>query len=400
MGAGVPGKTQVGAGLVPAGGVALVGGGRRRRILQVALLSVLLLALVGGGLLVFASSQAVATVTLTLQSRIIQSTYLLTATTTTAAQGQVQAMALTQTVVQSKTAHASGYFPGLQASGFITLQNTSTSCGCPIFIPADTPFTSSTGVRVVTDTDISVAAQCMVTVAAHATIYGSGGNLPAGSIHATFGAHILGTNHLAFTGGQSGQSHALVQQADINGLTSALQVRNEQNAYNSLKSRLQSGQRLAGMPLCRSKTAADHPAGTIAMNVTVTMTTTCAAEAYDFSGVLQIVGQKVQAQAASYFNSDFVEVGTLQASVTNAAITDANSGTLLLAVQATGKWAYRFGQGLKQSLAKVIAGKDVSQVRALLSSEAGIAAVNITISGPGQNTLPSDDARITIVLKT
>jgi VCBS repeat-containing protein len=131
----------------------------------------------------------------------------------------------------------------------------------------------------------------------------------------------------------------------------------------------------------------------------VTVTTTCAAEAYDYARVVQIVQQQVQAQAASYFSSNFVEVGSLQTTVAQATVTDARTGRLLLAVQAAGRWAYRFDQSLKRSLARVIAGKDVTQVRALLNNEAGVAAVNVSISGPSQNTLPSDDAKITIVLR-
>ena len=311
----------------------------------------------------------------------------------------MQATTLTQTVSQSKTGHASGYFPGVEASGFISFSNTSTGCGCPVFIPAGTPFTSSTGVTVVIDYGISVASQCTVTVPAHAMIYGPAGDIPAGSIHAAFGAHVTGTNRFAFTGGQSGQSNALVQQSDINSLASALQSQNEQNAQAGLESQLTSGQRLAGTPRCQSKTSADHPAGSFATSVTVTVKTTCTAEAYDFAGVVQIVQQEVQTQATSYFSSDFVEVGTLQTTVTNATVTDAKTGTLLLAVQAVGKWAYHLSQSFKQSLAKLIAGLDVNRARALLSSETGIAAVNIAISGPNQNTLPSDDSKITIVLR-
>jgi hypothetical protein len=408
MGAGVLESTQVagaGGGVAATGGVAAAGGAaggrrrRRRRTLLVAIIIVLLLALIGSGLFVFAGSQATATVTLTLQSRTIQSTYLVTAVTTTTSQGQVQATTLTQTVSQSKTGHASGYFPGVEASGFISFSNTSTGCGCPVFIPAGTPFTSSTGVTVVIDYGISVASQCTVTVPAHAMIYGPAGDIPAGSIHAAFGAHVTGTNRFAFTGGQSGQSNALVQQSDINSLASALQSQNEQNAQAGLESQLTSGQRLAGTPRCQSKTSADHPAGSFATSVTVTVKTTCTAEAYDFAGVVQIVQQEVQTQATSYFSSDFVEVGTLQTTVTNATVTDAKTGTLLLAVQAVGKWAYHLSQSFKQSLAKLIAGLDVNRARALLSSETGIAAVNIAISGPNQNTLPSDDSKITIVLR-
>lgn len=402
MGAGVLESTQVagaGGGVATAGGAAGGGRRRRRRTLLAAIIIVLLLALIGSGLFVFAGSQATATVTLTLQSRTIQNTYLVTAVTTTTSQGQVQATTLTQTVSQSKTGHASGYFPGVEASGFISFSNTSTGCGCPVFIPAGTPFTSSTGVTVVIDYGISVAAQCTVTVPAHAMIYGPAGDIPAGSIHATFGAHVTGTNRFAFTGGQSGQSNALVQQSDINSLASAIQSQNEQSAQAGLESQLTSGQRLAGTPRCQSKTSADHPAGSFATSVTVTVKTTCTAEAYDFAGVVQIVQQEVQTQATSYFSSDFVEVGTLQTTVTNATVTDAKTGTLLLAVQAVGKWAYHLSQSFKQSLAKLIAGLDVSRARALLSSETGIAAVNIAISGPNQNTLPSDDSKITIVLK-
>ncbi|HEY1351225.1 MAG TPA: baseplate J/gp47 family protein [Ktedonobacteraceae bacterium] len=384
------------AALTTAGAGVFAGRRRQRRPLLVAIAVALLLVLFSSGLFVFASSQATATVTLTLQSRIVHNTYLVTAATT---QGQVQARKLTQTVAQSRTTRASGYYPGTRASGLLTFHNTSTSCGCPIFIPAGTPFTSRTGVTVVTAYDISVAAQCVVTVPARAVIYGAGGNVPADSVHATFGAHVWGTNRQAFTGGQSGQSNALVQQADINNLTSALQTQNEHTARSGLESQLHSSQRLADSPLCRSRSAADHPAGAAAAGVTVTVTTTCAAEAYDYARVVQIVQQQVQAQAASYFSSNFVEVGSLQTTVAQATVTDARTGRLLLAVQAAGRWVYRFDQSLKRSLARVIAGKDVTQVRALLNNEAGVAAVNVSLSGPSQNTLPSDDAKIAIVLR-
>jgi hypothetical protein len=371
---------------------------RRRHPLLVAIIVVVLLALLSGGLFIFASSQALATVTLTLQSRTVRNTYLVTAAITTAA-GQVQARRLTQTVAQSKTARASGYYPGTRASGFLTFHNTSSSCGCPIFIPAGTLFTSSTGVTVITASGISVAAQCVVTVPARAVIYGAGGDVPADSVHATFGAHVWGTNRQAFTGGRSGQSNALVQPADINGLTSALQIQNERTARSRLESQLHNGQHLADSPLCRSRTVADHPAGAVATDVTVAVATTCTVEAYDYTRVVQIVQQQEQAQMASYFSSNFVEVGSLQTTVAHATVTDARTGTLLLAVQVAGKWAYRFDLSLERSLARVIAGKDVAQVRALLNSEAGIAAVDVSISGLNQNTLPSDDAKITIVLR-
>src|SRR5581483_6458585 len=135
-----------------------------------------------------------------------------------------------------------------------------------------------------------------------------------------------------------------------------------------------------------------------ATSVTVTVKTTCTAEAYDYTGMVQVVQQDMQTQATSYFSSDFVEVGTPHTTVVNA-VTDARGGTLL-AVRAVGRWAYRSSKGLKQSLAKSIAGLDVNHARTLLGNENGIAAVNdISIAGPNQHLLPADDSKITIVLR-
>ncbi|MEO7018821.1 MAG: protein kinase, partial [Ktedonobacteraceae bacterium] len=158
------GTQQTSGGMIGAAGsgLAATSGGmarRRRRPLLVASLIVLTLVLVGGT--VFAAfamfgvvNQSSATVTLTLQGHTIQTSYLVTAmaSTTNTSQGQVQARTLSSTISQSKSGQASGFFLGVQASGFITFRNTSTGCGCPVIIPAGTTLISANGVRVVTDT--------------------------------------------------------------------------------------------------------------------------------------------------------------------------------------------------------------------------------------------------------
>jgi hypothetical protein len=407
-GVGVLESTQVaGAGTGMAAGGFVAGGGaiasrrrNRRRNLLIALLAALFLVIiVGSGVIVFAGSFSSATVTLTLQSHTIQNSYLVTAVTGTTTTGQIQANTLTSTTSQSQSGHVSGYYPGSEANGFVTLHNTSGGCGCPVFVPAGTAFVGNSGVTVVIDYGVSVASQCQVTVPAHAMVYGPGGDIGAGDIHAAYSSTIWANNPYAFTGGQGGQSNALVQKSDINKLAAALQTQTTQSAQAGLQSQAKSGQHLLP-PLCQSKISSDHPVGDNATGVTVTVATTCTTEAYDYSGAVQIVQQKIETQASTFFSSEFVLVGPLQTSVSSATVIDAKAGTVLLAINAVGKWAYRFSHGLKQSLAKVIAGKDVNAVRAYLTSEGGISAVNITVSGVNQNSLPSDDSKITIVLKS
>ncbi|HLI68671.1 MAG TPA: hypothetical protein VKV19_02830 [Ktedonobacteraceae bacterium] len=390
---------------VAAGGVGTVAGGRRRhggrRWLSAALLALVAFLIIGALLfaLIQFTGQSAATVTLTLQSHTIQNSYLVTAVTGTVSQGEVQASMLTQTVSQSKSGQASGFFSGTQASGFITFRNTSTGCGCPVVIPAGTAFTGASGVTVVTSVAASVASMCSVTVPAHALIVGPGGDIPAGDIHAAFSPHISATNATAFSGGQFGQSNAIVQQSDINGLASTLQKQVLQSALAGIQAQVTGNQRLLGSPACKTKTTANHAAGDFASSVTVTVSVTCAAEAYDYAEAIKIVQHEVQIQASSYFSSQFALVGAVQATLTRSLLTDARAGTILLVFNGVGKWVYNFSHGLQQSLVHVIAGKTVADARSILAGQAGVSAVSIKVSGRDQSTLPTDNSKITIVLK-
>lgn len=404
-GVGVLESTPVaGAGLAP--GTFAIGSGasvsrwRKRRPLLVALTFALVLVLIGSGILVFASKQGTATVTLTLQSHTIENSYLLTAVTgSITSQEQVQASILTQSVTQSKSAQASGFFQGTHAGGWLTFHNSSTGCGCPVIIPAGTAFTGASGVTVVTDSVASVASLCTVRVPAHAVIFGPGGAIGAGDIHAAFNALISVTNPSAFSGGQPGRSNTLVQQSDITSLATALQSQVLQSARTHLASQVKSNEHLLGTPTCQSQTTSNHAVGDLASSITVTVSTTCRVEVYDYTGALQVVQKEVQAQAATYFSSQFTLLGSLQTTLKSATLIDAQAGTILLAIDATGKWGYQFSKSLEQSLARVIAGKNVSEVRALLASQSGVAAVAIDIAGGERGTLPADDSKITIVLK-
>lgn len=404
---GMAGATMVAGGAMQqAGGVLTSTGGavrRKRPLLIAALIGLIMLIVIGSAalaLFVFAG-QSSATITLTPQSHIVQTSYLVTATTGTVnfSQGQVQARTLTSTISLHQSGQASGFFAGVHASGLITFRNISTGCGCPVVIPAGTVFTSGSGITVVIDTAASVASLCSVTVHAHAVNFGPSGNIKAGDVNTSYSPTMLVTNPVSFSGGQAGQSHSVVQQSDINKLSSVLQSQVVQTAQAGISSQLQSHEHLLNAPTCQTQTSADHPAGSVATSVNVTVSTTCTAEAYDYTGAVQWTQQQVQNQALTYFSSTFALVGTVQTQIKSATLVDAQTGKILLEVSAKGTWSYHFSQRMKQTLAAAIHGRDINEARALLANYDGIAGVSIAVAGFDQSKLPSDTSKITIVVK-
>ncbi|HEY7418467.1 MAG TPA: hypothetical protein VH593_25025, partial [Ktedonobacteraceae bacterium] len=64
---------------------------------------------------------------------------------------------------------------------------------------------------------------------------------------------------------------------------------------------------------------------------------------------------------------------------------------------ADGVWAYQFSDAQKQTLAQLIAGKNVQAAQQALDAQPGVERATIQLFG-GQ-TLPSDPAKITIVVQ-
>jgi serine/threonine protein kinase len=90
-------------------------------------------------------------------------------------------------------------------------------------------------------------------------------------------------------------------------------------------------------------------------------------------------------------------VGQIKTAVTNATVGDQN--TVALTVSAQGLWVYQFTDAQKQALARLIAGKGMEEAQRLLASQPGVARASITLSGGIGQTLPSDPAKIKIVVQ-
>ena len=78
-------------------------------------------------------------------------------------------------------------------------------------------------------------------------------------------------------------------------------------------------------------------------------------------------------------------------------ITD-TQGTLSLKVMASGTAIYQVTPAKKQALANLIAGKNLTEARDVLSNLPGIADATITISDNSADTLPDDASKIHVVV--
>jgi VCBS repeat-containing protein len=118
------------------------------------------------------------------------------------------------------------------------------------------------------------------------------------------------------------------------------------------------------------------------------------AEVYDVQAVQALAGHKLTQDAGQSLSSSYVPVGQILANVVQAS--SDKHGTILLTVSALGVWAYQFTDAQRAQLARLIAGKNSQDARALLLKQPGVYSVTITLTGVGVTVVPGDAGHITV----
>lgn len=103
-------------------------------------------------------------------------------------------------------------------------------------------------------------------------------------------------------------------------------------------------------------------------------------------------------QAAADPGAGYVLLGKTKSSITEAAADAQN--TVTLHISATGTWVYQLSDAEMHALARLIAGKSVQEAQRLLVTQTGVARAFIKLSGGIKQRLPSDPAKITVVMQT
>jgi hypothetical protein len=294
---------------------------------------------------------------------------------------------ISQVKARSVTAPATNLvlIPGRSATGTLTFHNTQSPCHFASDIPAGAIFTGSQGISVVTDQVAILRASCTATVPAHAVKIGTIGDIGAHTMKQTYHTTIMVDNPAAFVGGQFDQSYTTVQQSDIDQAASSLEVHLRHETQNALHMQLQKNEQFVSSPVCKSKVTTNHQINDVATNVTVTVTETCTVEIYDSQKILSRSEQMLNERAQALFGPNYRLTGNIKAEITHVA-TDVKQGTLITVV-ASGLWTYQFNSARTEQIARLIADKNKSYAKTILSDQKGVQSVSINISN-NDNTMP------------
>ena len=353
-----------------------------------------------------------ATVTLVPETKTLSTTLTITALPTGTpdpARQQVAARLLSVSSPlqsQSGPATGTGHAPARVGEGMLTFYNAAPYSQT---VAAGTVLTGADGAEIVTDAPAVIPAgnppiEGEATVPAHAAVIGPQGNIAPLDLNGLCClAGISVKNIAAFHDGQDAYDFPMVTQADIDHAAGPLIATLTAATQETLHAEVHENERLAGQVQCQPAVTPDHPAGSDASQVSVSISVTCHAQAYDDGAVVRLVTGVLMQEAVTTLGTGYTLRGTISTTITPAgAPPHAKPGTLTLLVTGQSTWVYQVRTTEQTRLTKLIAGLSRQQaVHVLQQQEQGhLAAVHIQISGlwTDGSRLPTDLAHIHLVV--
>jgi hypothetical protein len=294
-----------------------------------------------------------------------------------------------------------GHTGAQRSRGTLTFYNAATY---PQTVAVGTVFTGADSTRVVNDAPAVIPAgdppiEGQVTVAAHAAEVGPRGNIAALDINGTCCVpYVLVRNTGPFTGGQTARDYRVVVQQDIDGVGDSLLAPATQQAQATLQGQMQANEQPISPALCLPIIHTDHPAGSEATQVSVTVTVNCTVRVYDRQRVQQFATALLTQKAMSDLGTRYTLISAVTTDVKPAKRRGAAHGSLSLLVKAKGIWVYQFTEADIHHLSALVAGKSQVQAQILLMQQVGIRTVSITLAGGDRATFPSDPQYVRIVV--
>jgi hypothetical protein len=304
------------------------------------------------------------------------------------------------TFTQTVPATGHGHTQAQQAQGTLTFYNAAPYAQT---VAAGTVLTGADGVELVTDQVAYLPAGNlpdvgMATVPAQAVQVGQEGNiapLDLNGLCCVAGVSVKNTD--AFVGGQNARDYTVVTRQDVEAVSGPQGSTLTQAAQASLQGEVRPNEQLASSAQCHPVLRTDHPIGSEATHVTITLSVTCQAEVYDQQAVQQLASAALSEQARKSLGTGYSVQGAIKTSVTQVATTEAAHGTLSLLVSAQGTWGYQFNNAEISQLSRQITGLPRPEALHLLKHDPHIQTVNITETW-NATTIPSDPAHIQVMV--
>jgi len=291
-----------------------------------------------------------------------------------------------------------GHQDAKAATGFITFYNGQLQS---ITVAAGAIVTGTDGVQVRTNETAYIPAADLTanpplighaTVPAHAVHKGAGGNVQALDINTPCCNSVVAKNLYSFTGGQDARDFQTVSQADMNTISTVLKTSLAQRAQRALQKQMKHGEVLIA-PSCTSQVTADHQVGAEANQVTITVSDTCSAIAYNKDGLQKAVTQLLTIQAIRTLGTGYHLDGAFTVTVHQATRSD-TTPTLVFSSKST--WVYGVTAKEQERIKTLIAGKPKQEAMRLLSSLPGIE--HVAIAWRDDTKLPKDIHYIHLIL--
>jgi hypothetical protein len=371
-----------------------------------------LLALVLVAVFVAPVATLAATVTLVPETKTLSTTLTVTALSTGTpdpARQQVSARLLevgSPTQSQSVPTTGTGHAPARVGEGTLTFYNAAPSAQT---VAAGMVLTGNDGVEIVTDAPAVIPAgnppiEGEATVPAHAAAIGPQGNIAPIDLNGLCClAGISVKNTMAFHDGQYAYDFPMVTQADIDQTAGPLVATLTAATQERLHAQVSPNERLVGQVQCQPAVTPDHPVGSNASQVTVSVSVTCHAQAYDDGAVVRLVTNALMHEATTTLGTDYALRGTISTTITQAgAPPHAKPGTLTLLVTGRGVWIYQVSKAEQTRLSRLIAGLSRQAAVQILQQQEQhhLAGIHIQITGlwARDTTLPTDPARIHLLM--
>jgi hypothetical protein len=299
---------------------------------------------------------------------------------------------------QSRTLPATGQgtIPGTTASGTVNITNQDLYSDA--IINAGSPFTLN-GYSFITSSDIDVPPSSSLDVGAQAASEGSSGNIPYGYIYGNTTWNNLSLymyNDTAFTGGQDAQTYTYLQASDMSAATAAanqLKTSLTATAHSNVLGQIYAGESRFGQIQCSSSVTYNHGVGDKVSSVTTSVSAKCSAEVYNLQAALTMGANLLSQQVSSVPNASYKLLTRITTSVIS--VSSVNGG-ILLVVNAASVGLFQFSKGQKQELISLIVGKSEQNAQAILTNQAGVGNVKMTLANTTGTTLPANAKDITI----
>ncbi len=344
-------------------------------------------------------------VTLFTTAKTLSTSYSFLAVTGTAdpQQKQIASRLLTVTTptkTQRIKTTGIGHTPPVQATGYLTFYNEAPYVQT---VQAGTVLTASSGVQIITDETVSIAAgngstNGSATATAHTIQGGTVGNIQPLAINGLCcitGIYVKNTS--SFTGGEDPQAYPIVSKEDADTATKKLTTQLDPQAKNALVGQMQSSEQQLTSLHCSVTTTMSPKVGEKATKATVTVFETCSVQVYDYAALERLTTQQFTQDITAKFGVGFTPKHDVTLAIQKITLLDSRHTIYQLAVTAQGSVIFHPSANQLQKLTQRIAGKSITQARTELLHLPGIEGAYIQPLDNSQ-TLPTDPTQIQIIV--